>query len=134
MDILADLVCDENIFQGLCQSVLFVLCGFDEAQLNKTLLETITHHTPAGTSTKTVVHYAQEINSKKFAHYDFGKHNMDHYGQDEPPEFSLKAVTLPIASYWSQNDWLAQPDVISTDTKVRLGLISTANFIIFRTC
>ena len=114
MDILADLVCDENIFQGLCQSVLFVLCGFDEAQLNKTLLETITHHTPAGTSTKTVVHYAQEINSKKFAHYDFGKHNMDHYGQDEPPEFSLKAVTLPVASYWSQNDWLAQPDVISS--------------------
>jgi len=110
MDILADLVCDENVFQGLCQSVLFVLCGFDEAQLNKTLLETITHHTPAGTSTKTVVHYAQEINSKKFAHYDFGKHNMDHYGQDEPPEFSLKALTLPVASYWSQNDWLAQPD------------------------
>ena len=76
------------------------------------MLETITHHTPAGTSTKTVEHYAQEINSKNFAHYDFGKkQNIDIYGQEEPPEFSLGAITVPVASYWSQNDWLAQPNV-----------------------
>lgn len=29
--------------------------------MNKTLLETITHHTPAGASTPTVLHYAQEV-------------------------------------------------------------------------
>ena len=110
MDLLADLVCDTFLIDELCSSVLFVLCGFDEAQLNKTMLETITHHTPAGTSTNTVIHYAQGVNSKKFSHFDFGSDgNVDHYGQEEPPEFKVEALTIPVASYWSQNDWLAQP-------------------------
>ena len=87
--------------QGVCESALFLLCGFDEPQLNKTLLETIMHHTPAGTSTKTVIHYIQEIKSKKFLHYDYGKDgNLEHYGQEVPPEFDIKAVKTPIASYW----------------------------------
>jgi len=110
MDMLSDLVCDTFLIQDICESVLFLLCGFDEAQLNKTMLETIVHHTPAGTSTNTVLHYAQQIMSKKFTHFDFGKAgNIEAYGQEEPPEFSLKAITVPVASYWSLNDWLAQP-------------------------
>ena len=110
MDILADLVCDSSLIDELCSSVLFVLCGFDEAQLNKTMLETITHHTPAGTSTNTVIHYAQGVNSKTFAHFDFGTEgNVGHYGQEMPPEFRVEALTIPVSSYWSQNDWLAQP-------------------------
>ena len=76
------------------------------------MLSTIAHHSPAGTSTKTVVHYAQEVNSKQFTHFDYGKvGNMAAYGQKNPPEFSLKAITVPVASYWGQNDWLAQPQV-----------------------
>ena len=99
-------------FQDLCQSVLFVLAGFDEAQLNKTLLETITHHTPAGTSTNTVIHYAQEINSKTFSHYDYGEDgNLEHYGDITPPLVDMRAVNVPVSSYWSDNDWLAQPPV-----------------------
>ena len=62
-------------------------------------------------TSSTVVHYAQEINSKKFAHYDYGKEgNNEVYGQDHPPEFSIEAIKVPVASYWSQNDWLAQPE------------------------
>ena len=45
--------------QGLCTNILFILCGFDEAQLNTTLLPDILHHTPAGASTHTILHYAQ---------------------------------------------------------------------------
>jgi len=120
MDILASYVCDSSYTEAACESVLFLLCGFDEAQMNKTMLETITHHTPAGTSTNTVVHYAQGINTKKFAHYDFGKEgNNERYGQDHPPEFSVEAMKVPVASYWSQNDWLAQPqDVLRYLTKL----------------
>ena len=80
--------------------------------MNKTLLETIVHHTPAGTSTNTVLHYAQEINSKTFTHYDYGEDgNLEHYGDTVPPLFDMRAVTVPISSYWSDNDWLAQPAV-----------------------
>ena len=80
--------------------------------MNKTLLETITHHTPAGTSTNTVLHYAQEINSKTFTHYDYGEDgNLEHYGDITPPLIDMRAVNVPISSYWSDNDWLAQPAV-----------------------
>ena len=65
MDALADLLCDEDSVPELCGSVLFLLCGFDSAQLNMTLLDTIVHHTPAGASSKTLVHYAQEMSSRK---------------------------------------------------------------------
>lgn len=76
------------------------------------MLETILHHTPAGTSTNTVLHYSQEIQSGKFAHYDHGKvKNQEIYGQDKPPEYNISALTVPVATYWSQNDWLAQPMV-----------------------
>lgn len=49
--------------QGICTNILFVLCGFDEPQMNTTLLETIMKHTPAGASSPTVLHYAQEVTS-----------------------------------------------------------------------
>ena len=33
MDCLASLFCHETITQGLCTNILFILCGFDEAQV-----------------------------------------------------------------------------------------------------
>ena len=72
MDCMASLFCHEGSLQGLCTNILFVLCGFDEPQMNTTLLETIIHHTPAGASTRTILHYAQEVNSDNFEGYDWG--------------------------------------------------------------
>ena len=40
-------------------SFLNLICGFDPAQVNETMMETIFQHTPAGTSTNTIIHYAQ---------------------------------------------------------------------------
>jgi len=109
MDWMASFFCHEGSLQGICSNIIFVLCGFDEPQVNKTLLETIMHHTPAGASTDSFVHFAQEINSKKFRGYDYGEGNNDVYGQDTPPDYDLKKVTAPIALYWGENDWLAHP-------------------------
>eukprot|EP00095_Tigriopus_kingsejongensis_P005003 maker-scaffold139_size317827-snap-gene-0.14 protein:Tk05003 transcript:maker-scaffold139_size317827-snap-gene-0.14-mRNA-1 annotation:"lipase 3" len=120
MDLLADLFCDDGILQGICKSILFLLCGWDEAQVNETLLDTIVHHTPAGASTFTVVHYAQEVNSGGFHAYDHGKKdNMNIYGTEQPPPYQLELMNVPISLYWSQNDWLAQPsDVLSLISKL----------------
>merc|ERR1739842_277561 len=52
-----------------------ILCGFDEAQLNKTLLPDILHHTPAGASTYTILHYAQEKQVPGFHAYDWSDHD-----------------------------------------------------------
>ena len=92
------------------ESSLHIICGFDSAQLDNKMMEKIVQHTPAGTSTNTVIHYAQGIQSGNFSHFDFGKDgNIEAYGQDFPPEFFIEAVNVPVASYWSQHDWLAQP-------------------------
>ena len=63
MDFLAELVCDEDFLPAVCEDVIFLLMGFDKAQFNETLLDTIVHHSPAGTSARAIVHYAQEVNS-----------------------------------------------------------------------
>ena len=44
--------------------------------------------------------------------YDFGKKgNQEHYGQDTPPIYSPEKITAPVACYWSENDWMAAPEV-----------------------
>jgi len=119
MDWFAGFFCDEGGIQGICTNIIFVLCGFDEAQVNRTLLETIMHHTPAGSSTNSFVHFAQEINSKKFSAFDYGNENSDIYGQDTPPEYDLTKVNVPIGLYWGENDWLAHPsDILRLLTKL----------------
>lgn len=43
------LVCkDESPIQEVCANVLFLLCGYNSQQLNRTLLPTIIENTPAG--------------------------------------------------------------------------------------
>ena len=71
------------------------------------------------------MHYAQEVNSGTFSHFDFGEDNNAIYGQDTPPEYSLEVINVPIASYWSQNDWLAQPsDVLRFLTRIPNSILS----------
>ena len=60
---------------------------------------------------RTVVHYGQEVKSKKFQAYDHGNENQNYYGQDTPPEYRIDVITAPIATYWGDNDWLADPAV-----------------------
>ncbi|XP_049530888.1 lipase 3-like [Anopheles darlingi] len=95
----------------ICENTVFVLCGFDKEQYNATLMPVIFGHTPAGTSTKTVVHYAQEIhNEGTFQLFDYGEHeNQRRYGRVTPPVYDLDNISTPIALFYANNDWLAGP-------------------------
>jgi len=118
IDCLASMFCHEGeLTQGLCTNILFVLCGFDEAQMNKTLLPDILHHTPAGASTHTVLHYAQEKQVPGFHAYDWGdaQTNWAHHQSYTPPQYDLADVTTPVAAHWSENDYFAMPgDILDT--------------------
>ena len=50
---------DVHYVDDVMVSFLHLICGFDPAQVTKPMMETIFQHTPAGTSTNTVIHYAQ---------------------------------------------------------------------------
>jgi len=118
IDCLASMFCNEGEFtQGLCSNILFIICGYDEQQLNKTLLPDILHHTPAGASTHTLLHYAQEKTTGGFHAFDWGsdKLNVEHHQNTEPPVYDLGKVTTPTALYWSDHDYFAEPgDILQT--------------------
>lgn len=72
----------------------------------------ILSHSPAGASTKTIIHYGQEITSGRFQYYDYGtKGNMNMYNRTTPPDYDLSKVNVPVGIFWSENDWLASPVV-----------------------
>ena len=77
------------------------------------MLPIILGHEPGGTSTRTVIHFAQEVRSGKFAKYDHGTAtaNLKAYGQATPPEYDLAKVEIPVTLMWSENDYLADPKV-----------------------
>lgn len=63
--------------------------------------------TPAGASANQIIHYAQG-SSGKFRFFDYGVvKNTLKYGSLTPPEYTLQAITAPVALYYGNNDWLA---------------------------
>ena len=62
---------------------------------------------PDSSSIRTFIHYGQEINSMKFAQFDYGIFNTLKYGSLTPPTFNPKFMNVPIAFYWGENDFLA---------------------------
>ncbi|XP_058839895.1 lipase 3-like isoform X1 [Topomyia yanbarensis] len=117
----------------ICENTVFVLCGFDKEQYNATLMPVIFGHTPAGTSTKTVVHYAQEIHEHgNFQQFDYGEaENQRRYGQSKPPSYDLDSITTPIALFYANNDWLAGPmdvaNLFSRLTRTSIGMFRVPN-------
>lgn len=117
----------------ICENTVFVLCGFDKEQYNATLMPVIFGHTPAGTSTKTVVHYAQEIHeSGNFQRFDYGEaENQRRYGQAKPPSYELENISTPIALFYASNDWLAGPldvaNLFNRLSRTAIGMFQVPN-------
>ncbi|XP_077509467.1 gastric triacylglycerol lipase-like isoform X2 [Amblyomma americanum] len=114
MKLIAGTLCSFEESRGLCENVMFFICGPEGPQLNKTRLPVLVSHTPAGTSVRNMAHYAQLVLSERFQKFDFGTtRNQVLYGQDTPPEYNLSRVSAPVALYWSRSDWLADPQDVS---------------------
>lgn len=44
--------------------------------------------------------------------YDFGsKKNQKFYKSKNPPDYNLKNTQVPVALFWAENDWFANPRV-----------------------
>ncbi|XP_022910211.1 lipase 3-like [Onthophagus taurus] len=94
-------------YQEICASLLFMICGYNLPQVNYTTLPVLMSNVPAGISYRQLIHYGQEINSKRFTHYDFGaEQNLEIYGQEDTPDYDISAITAPVALFYSDNDWI----------------------------
>lgn len=68
------MICAEFV----CTNIVFLLCGYDAPQMNQTMMSTIASHIPAGTSTYTILHYAQEIKNGMRAFIKFTRSYHSH--------------------------------------------------------
>ncbi|XP_029176125.1 uncharacterized protein LOC114944406 isoform X2 [Nylanderia fulva] len=99
-------ICNRNFTtQQLCTNIIFLICGSDPEQFNYTLLPVILGVDPAGTSTKTFLHFNQINQASKFRQYDYGREkNLLMYNLPEPPDYNLANTTLPIALFYGLGD------------------------------
>ncbi|KAK0427115.1 hypothetical protein QR680_010069 [Steinernema hermaphroditum] len=105
--IIADWVCG-SWGSKLCDNVMFLIAGPESHQLNQTRTDVYVGHTPSGTSTNNILHWAQMVKSGKVEMYDYrsAKKNQEHYGMSSPPEYDFTLINIPMYLYWSDADWL----------------------------
>ncbi|CAL1287331.1 unnamed protein product [Larinioides sclopetarius] len=121
----SEILCNTK-FKFICEDIIFLICGTDYSQLNATRLSVYVSHTPAGTSTKSIIHYAQMVKSKKFQKYDYGpKGNKLKYNQTSAPEYHVEKITTKTALIWSENDKLADPTDVHILEKKLKNLVSS---------
>lgn len=112
VDLMADYGCGDQVLEILCENILFLFSGYDGPQLNQTLLPAIASHTPAGTSTYTVLQFVQSAERGSYGGFDWGSEekNLLHHGSPVPPSYSLKNVTAKVALVWGDNDVLVEAE------------------------
>ncbi|XP_074037777.1 gastric triacylglycerol lipase [Leptinotarsa decemlineata] len=94
-------------YQEVCANILFLMFGFNHAEMEMNLIPVLGSNSPAGASIKMIIHYGQGVNSGKFKQYDYGRtSNLIRYGTPEAPDFNLSAVTTPVALYYGNNDFI----------------------------
>ncbi|XP_015202324.1 gastric triacylglycerol lipase isoform X2 [Lepisosteus oculatus] len=102
--------CSEVPLDELCGNIFFVLCGFDEKNLNMSRTPVYTTHCPAGTSVQNMLHWRQLIKTRKLMAFDYGTSgNMAHYNQPTPPQYHIRDMKVPTALWSGGHDWLADP-------------------------
>ncbi|XP_004632166.1 lysosomal acid lipase/cholesteryl ester hydrolase [Octodon degus] len=108
-------VCTHVIMKELCGNLFFLLCGFNERNLNMSRVDVYAAHSPAGTSVQDALHWSQAVRSQRFQAFDWGSSakNYFHYNQSYPPAYNVKDMLVPTALWSGDHDWLADASDIS---------------------
>ncbi|XP_077999423.1 gastric triacylglycerol lipase-like [Glandiceps talaboti] len=120
-EFIANSLCGNDHTVIVCESILFLIDGYDCHRMNASRIPVYVAHTPAGTSLKNIIHWAQMITSYKFQMYDYGVlGNYFHYGKVLAPEYNVSEMDVPVAVFWGEWDILADPtDVLLLIPKIR---------------
>eukprot|EP00898_Chlorokybus_atmophyticus_P005540 jgi/Chlat1/5988/Chrsp4S06298 len=93
----------------VCEDVVFLISGFHQSAVNASRVAVYMSHNPAGTSVQNILHFAQNVQDRRFQRYDFGTpgRNYDHYEQPIPPQYHPRDMPVPVALYCGTKDKLA---------------------------
>ncbi|KAL3198754.1 hypothetical protein MRX96_053763, partial [Rhipicephalus microplus] len=129
MRFLAKTMCKYHVLREVCEDAIFLIVGTDMHEFNVTRLPVFISHTPAGTSVKNMIHFAQLVREKRFQKFDYGSSkNMAIYGQRTPPVYNVSGVKLPVGLFWSLNDWFADPTDVSILTEKLPNIVPDPQF------
>ncbi|XP_061491379.1 lysosomal acid lipase/cholesteryl ester hydrolase-like isoform X2 [Rhineura floridana] len=102
--------CSQNILAPLCGNLLFILCGFNEKNLNMSRADVYTAHVSSGTSVQNMIHWKQSVLDGQLQAFDYGRlENQIHYKQAEPPEYNIRDMNVSTAVWSGGNDWISGP-------------------------
>ncbi|XP_077607999.1 lysosomal acid lipase/cholesteryl ester hydrolase [Crocuta crocuta] len=108
-------ICSHVILKELCGNAFFILCGFNEGNLNMSRVPVYVSHSPAGTSVQNILHWSQVIKSQKFQAFDWGSRakNYFHYNQTSPPLYNVRNMPVPTTVWSGGRDSLADVNDVS---------------------
>lgn len=94
----------------------------DTAPISQSGMETYFGHFPSGSSFRNLTHFRQNVQTGRFAKFDFGKEeNLKKYGSELPPEYDLTKISgTPIALFCGLKDKCASKEDYQW-TKEQLG-------------
>ncbi|KAJ2948243.1 hypothetical protein O0L34_g7471 [Tuta absoluta] len=121
----------------VCSNVNYVMSGIDVDNVDVRKIPVVLSHLPAGGSTRQMKQYGQAYVRGDFARFDYGPQtNMEVYGTIEPTKYDLSKVVVPVALYYSAEDWLATPEDVERLARelpnkevLRLSNYSTMDFL-----
>ncbi|CAI9736947.1 gastric triacylglycerol lipase-like [Octopus vulgaris] len=107
----AKTVCRARRLNFLCKEAIRIVANFDNQYMNSSRIPVYLTHSPAGTSTQNMAHFAQLVRSKDCKKYDYGTQaeNLLHYGHPTPPAYNVSKLKIPVALYSGGRDNLADP-------------------------
>ncbi|XP_064488554.1 lipase member K-like, partial [Ornithodoros turicata] len=104
----------ESPLRYLCVLPTYFLFGVNLPQVNITRLPVYVSHIPSGAAKRNVQQYAQIIRARNFVKYDYGTEgNLQRYGQARSPAYDISKITAPVALFYSQGDFFANPQDVA---------------------
>ncbi|XP_044155603.1 lysosomal acid lipase/cholesteryl ester hydrolase-like [Bufo gargarizans] len=108
--LLSNRFCNHNLLDVLCGNFFFLLCGFNEQNLNMTRVNVYVSYFPSSTSVQNMEHWLQASHTGRLQAFDWGfLGNLKRYKQNTPPLYDVTKMTVPTALWSGGNDFLADP-------------------------
>ncbi|XP_040294243.1 lysosomal acid lipase/cholesteryl ester hydrolase-like [Bufo bufo] len=108
--LLSNRFCSHDLLDVLCGNFFFLLCGFNEQNLNMTRVDVYVSYFPSSTSVQNMEHWLQASHTGRLQAFDWGfLGNLERYKQSTPPLYDVTKMTVPTALWSGGNDWLADP-------------------------
>ncbi|GAB1605386.1 gastric triacylglycerol lipase-like [Argonauta hians] len=123
---IAKTLCRSRTLNFICRDAIATIANFDKQYMNTSRIPVYLTHTPAGTSTQNMDHFAQLVRTKTCQKYNYGStsENILHYGQATPPKYDVTKLKVPVALFSGGRDTLADPKDVAILRKLLKTTVS----------